>query len=42
MPARKRYIGMSAHGRNHRYRYYTCHTRQRYGTDACDGDRPRR
>jgi Recombinase zinc beta ribbon domain len=25
----KRYVGMSAHGRNHRYRYYTCHTRQR-------------
>jgi site-specific DNA recombinase len=35
----KRYVGMSAHGRNHHYRYYTCHTRQRYGTDACDGDR---
>jgi site-specific DNA recombinase len=35
----KRYVGMSAHGRNHRYRYYTCHTRQRYGPDACDGDR---
>ena len=35
----KRYVGMSAHGRSYRYRYYTCHTRHRYGTDACDGDR---
>jgi hypothetical protein len=30
---------MSAHGRSHRYHYDTCHIRQRYGTDACDGDR---
>ena len=35
----KRYVGKSAHGRSYRYRYYTCHTRHRYGTDACDGDR---
>jgi site-specific DNA recombinase len=35
----KRYVGKASHGRNHRYRYYTCHTRHRYGPDACDGDR---
>lgn len=25
--------------RDRRDRYHTCHTRHRYGTDACDGDR---
>jgi site-specific DNA recombinase len=35
----KRYVGKASHGRSYRYRYYTCHTRHRYGPDACDGDR---
>jgi site-specific DNA recombinase len=26
-------------GRTHRYRYYTCHTRHRYGPTACNADR---
>ena len=30
-----------ARRKGHRYRYYTCWTRQRYGTDACDGERIR-
>jgi len=35
----KRYIGNAAHGRNGRYRYYTCYSRQRYGTATCPADR---
>lgn len=33
------YTGTAARGRNARYRYYTCFTRQRYGTARCDADR---
>ena len=33
-----RYVGGAAHGRNARYRYYRCFTRQRYGADRCDAD----
>lgn len=35
----KRYVGASAKGNGGRYRYYVCFSRQRYGKDACDGDR---
>src|SRR4051812_45361382 len=28
------YVGVSAHGRNKRYRYYVCWTRNRYGAEA--------
>jgi site-specific DNA recombinase len=35
----KRYLGMVAHGRSQRYRYYTCYTRHRYGKLACAADR---
>jgi site-specific DNA recombinase len=34
-----RFIGNAAHGRTRRYRYYTCHTRHRYGPTACNADR---
>ena len=37
----RNYVGAAARGKGHRYRYYTCWTRQRYGTDACDGERIR-
>ncbi len=33
------FIGSAATGRNGTYRYYTCYTRQRYGTKACPADR---
>jgi site-specific DNA recombinase len=35
----RHYVGGAAHGRGGRYRYYTCWSRQRYGTDHCDSDR---
>ncbi len=35
----KRFLGNAAHGRNGRYRYYTCFSRQRYGPDTCPADR---
>lgn len=35
----KRFLGNAAHGRNGRYRYYTCFFRQRYGPDTCPADR---
>jgi site-specific DNA recombinase len=36
----KRYLGNAAHGRHGgRFRYYTCYTRVRYGSEHCDGDR---
>jgi len=36
----RRYVGTAAHGRNHRYRYYICWSRARYGTQAgCDNHR---
>ncbi len=37
----RNYVGASARGKGHRYRYYTCWTRQRYGKDACTGERIR-
>ncbi len=33
------YIGTAAHGRNGRYRYYTCWSRTRYGKDHCAAER---
>jgi site-specific DNA recombinase len=35
----KHYTGTSATGRSAQYRYYTCFSRQRYGTKRCDADR---
>jgi site-specific DNA recombinase len=36
----QRYIGNAAHGKTgKRYRYYTCYSRQRYGTSTCSADR---
>jgi site-specific DNA recombinase len=34
----KRYIGTAAHGRNARYRYYTCFSRNRHGRQGCRSD----
>lgn len=36
-----RYVGASATGKRHRYRYYICSRRQRYGTTGCDAERIR-
>ena len=36
---RRAFVGTSAHGRTRRYRYYTCSTRYRYGTESCDAER---
>ena len=33
-----RYIGTAAHGRNGRYRYYTCFARNRHGRSGCTAD----
>ncbi len=35
----KRFVGTAAHGNRYRYRYYTCFSRQRYGTDTCNAER---
>ena len=35
----KRYVGAAAIGNRYRYRYYICHTHQRYGVNACPTDR---
>ena len=35
----KRYVGAAAHGRNGRYEYYVCFSRQRYGSAGCSADR---
>ena len=35
----KRFVGTSAVGNRYRYRYYTCFSRQRYGTKYCDAER---
>jgi len=35
----KTYVGAAAHGKRNRYRYYVCHSRHRYGGDACSADR---
>ncbi|MGH8994418.1 MAG: recombinase family protein, partial [Acidimicrobiales bacterium] len=37
----RNYVGVSAHGKRHRYRYYACWTTQRYGKDACSAERLR-
>ncbi|HEV2413347.1 MAG TPA: recombinase family protein [Candidatus Dormibacteraeota bacterium] len=34
----RRYIGTAAHGRNTRYRYYTCFSRNRHGRQGCRSD----
>jgi site-specific DNA recombinase len=34
----KRYVGTAAHGRNTRYRYYTCFSRNRHGRQGCSSD----
>ncbi|MBA3652628.1 MAG: recombinase zinc beta ribbon domain-containing protein [Actinobacteria bacterium] len=36
-----KYVGASATGKRHRYRYYICSTRQRYGLTGCDAERIR-
>jgi site-specific DNA recombinase len=35
----KHFVGTSAVGNRYRYRYYTCYSRQRYGTKYCDAER---
>lgn len=35
----KHFVGNSAVGSRYGYRYYTCGTRQRYGTKHCDAER---
>lgn len=35
----KKFIGAAANGRNGRYPYYVCFSRQRYGPQECDQDR---
>jgi site-specific DNA recombinase len=35
----KHYVGTAATGNAYRYRYYTCWSRNRYGTSTCDADR---
>ena len=37
----RRYIGAAATGKTHRYRYYMCWTRNRYGPAYCDAERIR-
>ncbi len=34
----RRYVGTAAHGRNTRYRYYTCFSRNRHGKQGCRSD----
>ncbi|WP_084144711.1 zinc ribbon domain-containing protein [Amycolatopsis jejuensis] len=34
-----RYLGTAAKGNKYQYRYYTCFTRHRYGTEHCSADR---
>src|SRR5207247_268938 len=35
----KRFVGTAATGNRYRYRYYTCFSRQRYGTATCPAER---
>jgi site-specific DNA recombinase len=35
----KHFVGTSAVGNRYRYRYYTCFSRQRYGSKYCDAER---
>jgi site-specific DNA recombinase len=37
----KRFVGAAAHGKLHRYPYYVCFSRQRYGTATCPAERLR-
>jgi site-specific DNA recombinase len=37
----KRYVGAAAKGSRYRYRYYTCFSAHRYGSNACPGPRLR-
>jgi site-specific DNA recombinase len=37
----RHYVGVAAHGKRHRYRYYVCWTTQRYGKAACGAERLR-
>jgi site-specific DNA recombinase len=34
----RRYVGTAAHGRSARYRYYTCFSRNRHGSQGCRSD----
>lgn len=36
-----KYVGACTTGKRHRYRYYVCSTRQRYGISGCSGERVR-
>lgn len=38
---RRRYVGAASSGKRHRYRYYMCWSRNRYGAQACDSTRIR-
>ena len=35
----RHYLGTAAQGKIYRYRYYTCYSRQRYGTETCAAER---
>jgi site-specific DNA recombinase len=37
----KAFVGAAAHGKRHRYPYYVCFSRQRYGTKTCPAERLR-
>ncbi len=37
----KAFVGAAAHGKRHRYPYYVCFSRQRYGTATCAAERLR-
>ncbi len=37
----KQFVGAAAHGKRHRYPYYVCFSRQRYGTTTCPAERLR-
>ncbi|MFN2607205.1 MAG: recombinase zinc beta ribbon domain-containing protein [Acidimicrobiales bacterium] len=37
----RNFVGAAGTGKRHRYRYYLCWTRSRYGPTACDADRLR-
>jgi site-specific DNA recombinase len=37
----KAFVGAAAHGKRHRYPYYVCFSRQRYGTTTCPAERLR-
>jgi site-specific DNA recombinase len=38
-PCGSKFIGTAARGHRYRYRYYTCHRRNRYGTKGCPSER---